>query len=91
MGAGASFLFGTMEAPAARARGPPSLWDSAAWVRGPLSLWDHRRGPPSHWDHRGPRRIGVGSPFALGPPRPRPHGRGGLSRFGTTEAPTAWA
>ena len=91
MGAGASFLFGTIEAPAAQARGPPSLWDPAAWVRGPLPIWDHRRGPPSHWDHRGPRRIGVGPPFALGPPRPPPHGRGGLSRFGTTEAPAAWA
>ena len=35
--------------------------------------------------------MGKGASFALGPPRPPPHGRGGLFRFGTTEAPTAWA
>ena len=35
--------------------------------------------------------MGEGASFALGPPRPPAHGRGGLLCFGTTEAPTAWA
>ena len=35
--------------------------------------------------------MGEGASSVLGPPRPPPHGRGGLIRFGTTEAPAAWA
>ena len=35
--------------------------------------------------------MGEGPSFALGSPRPPPHGRGGLLRSGITEAPTAWA
>ena len=35
--------------------------------------------------------MGEGASFALGPPRPPPHGRGGLLRLGITEAPAAWA
>ena len=42
-------------------------------------------------DHRGPRRMGEGASSALGPPRPPLHECGGLLRFGTTEAPAAWA
>ena len=34
--------------------------------------------------------MGEEASFALGPLRPPPHGRGGLLRFGTTEAPAAW-
>ena len=49
------------------------------------------KGPPYVWDHGSPRLMGVGGFFALGPPRPPPHGQGGLLRFGTTEALAAWA
>ena len=35
--------------------------------------------------------MGEGASSALAPRSPPPHGRGGLLRFGTTEAPTAWA
>ena len=35
--------------------------------------------------------MGDGASSALGPPRPVPHGQGGLLRFGTTEAPAASA
>ena len=35
--------------------------------------------------------MGEGASFALGSPRPPPHGLGGLLHFGTTVAPTAWA
>ena len=35
--------------------------------------------------------MGKGAAPALSPPRPLPSGRGGLFRFGTTEAPAAWA
>ena len=80
------------------------------------------KGPPYVWDQGGPRLMGVGGFFALGPPRsqsegghrfhavrasavpkrrrprrPRsggpggPKARGNLRRFGTTEAPAAWA
>ena len=35
--------------------------------------------------------MGEGASFVLGPPKPLPHGRGDLLRFGTTEAPTPWA
>ena len=34
--------------------------------------------------------MGEEASFALGPPRPPPHGRGGLLRFGITQAPAAW-
>ena len=33
----------------------------------------------------------AGAPFALGPPRCPPRWRGGLLRFGITEAPATWA
>ena len=33
--------------------------------------------------------MGEGASFVLGSPRPPPHGREGLPRFGTTEAPNA--
>ena len=66
--------FGTTEALAAWAWAPlrlgiieaPAAW---AWV------W----GPPSLWIHRGPRCMGMGASFALGPPRLPPHGHGRLS------------
>ena len=83
-GRGGLLNFGTTEAPAAWAKGSPSLWDhqgphhvgeGASFFLGPLS-------PP-------PPRMGEGAFFALGSPRPPPHGRGGLFRFGITEAPTA--
>ena len=35
--------------------------------------------------------MGEGASSALGLPRPPPHGRGGLLRFGSTEAPAPWA
>ena len=35
--------------------------------------------------------MGEGASPALGPPRPPPHGRGDVLRFGATEAPAAWA
>ena len=34
--------------------------------------------------------MGERASLALGPPRPPTHLRGGILRFGTTEAPTAW-
>ena len=63
-------------------------------------------GPPLFWDHRGPRRMGAGPPFNLGPAlprcmgegaslaleRPSPHrmGVGAYSALGTG-GPAAWA
>ena len=35
--------------------------------------------------------MGLGASFALDSPRHPEHGRGGLLRFGTTEASAAWA
>ena len=35
--------------------------------------------------------MGEAAFFALGSARPLPRGRGGPLRFGTTEAPSAWA
>ena len=35
--------------------------------------------------------MGEGASCVSGPPRPPPHVRGVLLRFGTTEAPAAWA
>ena len=35
--------------------------------------------------------MGEGASSAVGLTRPPPHGRGGLLRFGTTEAPATWA
>ena len=35
--------------------------------------------------------MGEGASSVLGAPRPPPHGRGGLFRLATTEAPAAWA
>ena len=71
-GRGGLLRFGTTEAPAAWAPGPLRLGiieAPAAWA------W----GPPSLWFHRGPRRMGVGASFALGPPRLPPHGHERLS------------
>ena len=34
--------------------------------------------------------MGEGASSVLGPPRPPPHGRGGLPCFGTTDAAAAW-
>ena len=34
--------------------------------------------------------MGKGTSCLLGPLRPLLHGRGGLLRFGTTEAPATW-
>ena len=43
------------------------------------------------WIHRSPRRMGAGASFVLQPPRPPPHGRGGLLCFGFIEAPVTGA
>ena len=100
MGEGASFALGPPSHPPQRRGGLVRFATTgapAAWARGPPSLWDHRGprrkgevasfalGPP------GPRRIGEVASFRLGPPGPPPHGRGGLLRFGTAEASAAWA
>ena len=69
----------------------------AAWDKGPPSLWDHRgprrmgEGASFALGPRDPRCLGEGASFALGPPRPPQHGRGGILPFGTTEAPATRA
>ena len=73
-GQGGLLRFGTTEAPAAWARGPPSLWDH----RGPCHMGEGAssvfgtteapaawaRGPPPLWDHRGTRRVSAGASSA---------------------------
>ena len=58
-----------------------------------------RRGPRWSQSEAGPLAHAAGvsvvlkrrRPFALGPMRPPLQGRGGVLRFGVTEAPTSWA
>ena len=81
-GQGGLLRFGIIEAPATLAWGPLCLWDpppphgmlGASLDLGPL------------W----PRRMCVGTSFALGPPGPLSHGRRGLLRLGIIQAHVAW-
>ena len=100
MGEGASFALRFHQGPPPHGRGGLLRFGTtgalAAWARGPTSLWNPR-GPrrigegASTFGPPGPCRMSEGASFALGKQGPPPHGREGLLRFWTAQAPAAWA
>ena len=48
--------------------------EGASFALGPSRPRCMGEGPLTLWDHRGPRRMGEVASWALGAPRPPPHG-----------------
>ena len=96
-GCGGLLRLGIMEAPAAMARGDPSLWihqgprhmgTGASFALGPPRPPPHERGGLLRFGTT--NRMGMGA-SAWESSRPPPHGRRGLLLVGIVKAPATWA
>ena len=84
MGVGTSFALGPRRPRQRWRRGLLHVWI----IEGPIA-W--ARGRPSLWDHHGPCCPGMGPCLSLGPRRSQPHWRVNLPRVWIIEAPVTWA